>query len=263
VPIEPHGRRAVLGVALLIVALATLSGLLFPRSAAASCGDDVFCDKFGTLYLQYDTCGCGQLNGTQASIIPVHMNPGEGTNYCTVFRSDAENTQATNGTDTSYLIQAGIAKCAAGAPPIDRTCSVTNNIVLFVETREPGAYNDKLHCVSHGGTTLGTEHWFSVVNPWQGQWDSNIDGNNYESITGITGMYRIHEGAEAVHPEIEGDTCTGFGSPNSATWASDPVWPWDRFSYASYTWIHIQDSEYSDGCWTISGGPPNSFTVSE
>jgi hypothetical protein len=253
-------RRDPLRVALLVAVLVVISGLS-PRSAAA--GSDEFAPKFGTLYEQYDTCGCGQLNGTEASIIPNNMTPGPGTNYCTVFRSDAENTNATNGTNTSYLIQAGIVKCAAGAPPLDQTCSVNNNIVLFVETREPGAYNDTLHCVAHGGTTLGTEHVFTVVNAWQNQWQAYIDGNAYESITGITGMYRIHEGAEAVHPENEGDNCTGFGSPNSATWASDPTWRWQRFRYNYYDWFTIQGSQSSNGCWTISGGPPNSFTISE
>lgn len=74
----------------------------------------------------------------------------------------------------------------------------------------------------------------------------------------MTGADYLVEGAE----HASGDTCdpSKWGGTNDATFASaTPVWQRDK---PDLTWYTVQSASTSSGCWTVSGGPPNSFTVS-
>jgi hypothetical protein len=66
-----------------------------------------------------------------------------------LFRSEAQ-------TDTR-LIQAGLVKCGTNAG-LDGTCSLSNNLVKFVEILNSSGY----HCYAHGDASTGTEYVPSV-----------------------------------------------------------------------------------------------------
>lgn len=244
---HPHGeivRRVGLVLATLTVSAGFFAALVGSANASA------FANRYGMEFLQYGSC-CGgdTLFGTKASIIPNHVNPG-GT-YCTLFRSDAEDN--TGG----YLIQAGVVKCGSQTD-LDGTCSLTNNLVKFVETETPsGGYV----CHPHGGTSVGTEvdaAVYGYAEAFDNGWNAYLNGTPEEGIPVMTGAQYIVEGAE--HAGTDSCNSSDWGGTNDATFASaTPVW--QRYK-TNLTWYTVQGSSTSSGCWTVSGGPPNSFTIS-
>lgn len=58
------------------------------------------------------------------------------------------------------------------------------------------------------------------------------------------------------------DDCSGWSG--SGTWASGPdnSYRWQRYYASTLSWIVVQGASTSSGCWTLSGGPPGSFTIS-
>jgi hypothetical protein len=164
--------------------------------------------------------------------------------HCLLFRADAED-------GASHLIQAGLVKCGSGLAGIglDGACSLSNNLVRFVETENASGF----HCFPHGGVSTGVEHDAAVQAYSGNSWTSWIDGTYYESNT----QSHLFIAAGAEH---NGNSdCSGWSA--SATFGSS-AYPWQRLRPDRATWYTVQSAWTNADCWSTSGGPPGAFTVS-
>jgi len=248
--IKPH-REFVPRIGLVLATLTVSAGFFVALTGTANATGG-WTDRYGQRFLLYGSCCGGEaLWGSRASIIPNHVNPG--ASYCTLFRSDGEDP------DNHYLIQAGVVKCGTQAQFGDLLeCSPNGEFVKFVETETP---SDSYHCLPHGVTSVGTEvdaqvHGYS--DSFINGWNAYLDGTPEEGIPDLIGAKYLVVGAE--HAGTDSCLSSDWGGTNDATFASaTPVW--QRYKFDS-TWYTVQSSSTSSGCWTVSGGPPNSFTVS-
>jgi hypothetical protein len=243
--VNPEGcsRSVRLRFPVVLAAIAVFTAL---ASAPAASG---YAGRFGAYYLKPPCCNGDPLNGTAAAIEVDTISP---TNTdCIAFRSDAENYDSATGGPHPYLIQAGLVRCGVNAN-IDATCSLTNNLVKYIEIIVDG----HAHCFPHGGVSITSTQMTAVQNPsgnvWYG-WLSNIQ---YESNTFT--QYFITESAELVGSNV--DLCTTADQGN-ALFANSVNWPWLRWRQGT-GWIHVQSAYLSSGCWTVYGGPPSSFNFS-
>src|SRR5690348_5444839 len=101
----------------LLIAVGVAALAMFLASSASAV-------NFGGRYLVYGSC-CdgGPLWGSSSSIIVNSASP-ESTG-CLIFRNDAEAS--------GFLLQAGATKCGLSSGGLDGTCSLSNNLVRFVE----------------------------------------------------------------------------------------------------------------------------------
>lgn len=224
--------------------LARLAVLLAPVALSFAFGavpasGDAYPDRYGMRYLQTGCCAGQPLGGTTASLNVQSMSPNAG---CMLFRSDSETA--------SHLLQAGIAKCASGYT-LDGTCSTSNNVILFVETNNNGAY----HCYSHGAASLNTEYVPSE-HVSGSTWYSFISGTGYETLSMGTQAAIILEGGEHT---LSGVACSSWSA--SARFAGDSNKPWQRFNLQAQG-ITVGSSQTNFGCYTITGGPPGTFNIS-
>jgi hypothetical protein len=199
---------------------------------------DAFSPGFGARYLDPPCCA-DPLNGTRA-VIDVAIASADNTN-CLLFRSEADTP--------SYLIQAGTLRCGPTSPGLDGSCSLSNNLVHYVETEVAGAYT----CYPHGAASLNSYDIYTVdqAQPSSNQWTAFINGTLYEHNT--FAPYRIMASAEHTS-----DSCSGWSG--WGTWGENGV-PWQRWIKSSLTWFTIQTSAISPGCWTLVGAPPSSFII--
>lgn len=230
---RPTARRAVRVLALIILAAGAVAFCQPDRAAATLLGDR---------RLEPPCCNGDTLNGTSASINASSINPD--TQSCIAYRSDAERYQV-------GLLQVGLVRCGTGAN-VDGTCSLSNNLVKYVEKlvgTNPGV------CVAHGGASTGTSYWMSVQNATGNLWYSYIDGTAYESNT--FQQSKLVEGVE-----YTGSFCSGWSG--SVTYAADSNHRWQRYVINSPTWVTVQTSfiDNTSSCFSMSGGPPTSFTIS-
>lgn len=214
------------------------AALLWALIAGAQ-GSSSFVSRFGSRYLQPPCCNGDTLNGTYASISVDYIAPGSA--YCVLFRSVAQDSAG------AYLLQAGLARCGAYTS-LDGTCSLSNNFIKFVEKEVNYVYT----CYPHGAATLSTTYNPLVVSYTGNSWSAQIDSTAYESNSFT--QYMITEGAEHAGT----DSCTG-GWAASGFFAG--LGAWQRYHQGSGTWKTVQSSYISEGCWTIAGGPPSSFTI--
>jgi hypothetical protein len=241
-------RLAALALAALTVSAILLAIVAGPANASA------FPNRFGQRWLGYgQCCNNGLLLGSRASITPNNVNPGG--SYCTAFRSDAEQESG------PWLIQAGVVRCG-GQANADGTCSLSNNLVKYVEIITPSSSGV---CYPHGGTSTGTAvdarvSWEGVDNFGNEDWEASLDGTVEENLMGgMYGAQYILEGGEhAVGPNLDSCNTSDWGGTNKATFASSQAW---QRQQPGFTWFTIQSASTSSGCWTVSGGPPNSFTI--
>jgi hypothetical protein len=200
-----------------------------------------FAARFGTRYLEPPCCGGDALNGTSASINISSISPD--STRCILFSSDAENSTHL------YLLQDGVVRCGSSSS-LDGTCSLTNNTVKFVEKEVNGSYT----CYAHGSAALNFDHAAVLQNASGTTWSTVLDGVTYE--TNSFTQYGIYEQGE----HAGSDSCTGWSG--SARFAANASYPWQRYVQSGATWKTVQSSFSSPGCWSISGGPPGSFTIS-
>jgi hypothetical protein len=225
------GRGALVLCALLLLAIA------FTPMASA------FPNRFGVHYLQPPCCSGDPVNGTRASIRVQSITPDD--THCLAFRSDAENQAS------SWLIQAGLVRCGPHGNA-DGTCSLSNNLVLYVEV-ESGLNN--FACFPHGAGSLNTQYKMTVDQPQPASdgWSSFIDGVPYERNGFV--QYVIAESSEHTGT----DSCSGSWSAFGA-FAESTVW--QRWIKSSLTWYTVQSDYLSAGCWIATSGPPGAFYFS-
>lgn len=241
---EVH-RQVLPRVGLVFATLAVSAGLF--AMLAGSANASTFANRYGMRFLESgQCCNNAALDGTRASIIPNYVNPG--ASYCTAFRSDGEGAIG-----SGYLIQAGVVKCGVNQN-VDGTCSLSNNLVKFVETETP---SDGYVCYPHGGTSTGTAVDAAVTGSVSNPWTAWLDGTQEEAIAAPPSFYYLVEGAE--HAGTDSCDSSNWGGTNEGTFGSTEAWARNT---TSMTWYTVQGSSTSSGCWTVSGGPPGSFTIS-
>lgn len=185
------------------------------------------------------------MNGTRSSIQVANVLPD--SPHCVVWRSDAENP------DASWLIQDGLAKCGATSNGLDGSCSLTVNLVLYVEIEST---LNNYACFPHGQASENQQHKFTVDQPQpsSNSWTAYIDGNSYEH-NGFA-QYLIAESSEHTGTDSCSGNWGGIGTFSQST-------AWQRWIKSSLTWFTVQ-SDYllSPSCWIATGGPPNTFSFS-
>jgi hypothetical protein len=223
-------RMAICGAAIVV-------GLLsFAGSAGAT--------DFGGRYLQ-EPCGCGDaLYGTSSAMVANFIVPDPP--QCVAF---SDFTSDSSG----FLIQAGLVRCG-NLITADGTCSLHNDLVRFVEVKNSSGF----HCYQHGSASTGVEHDAAVQAYSGNSWSSWLDGTFYEGTTQSHLFITSH--AEYTG---SGSSCTAPWS-GSVTLGGGPAYPWQRLKPDRITWFTIQSAPTQNGgCWTITGGPPGSFTVAK
>jgi hypothetical protein len=227
---KPRPRLALAVV--LCVFLSTL-GMAFASSAMAN--------SYGH-YDLHDPCCSGQnLYGTRASIRQDTNSLPSGHFECQLYRSDAETTNA--------LIQAGVVRCGSGSPGLDGTCSLSNNLVRFVEQLLSSGYT----CYPKGGTSFGTDARFTVQRTASSTWYAFIAGvKDTHAYTRMNEAVYLIEGGEMTGP------CTSAGSSSSRYGVSTA---WQRYNGSS--WVTVGSSYNNLDCgWSLSGGPTGAWTAS-
>lgn len=221
--------RCRLSAVAVVAALAAL--LAVPASA------DEFPANFGERYLETPCCGGAQLGGTSASLNVNTISPD--SPHCLLFRSDAEIV--------GHLIQAGLVKCGVNTS-LDGACSLSNNLVKFVEIQNSSGY----HCYAHGDASTGFEY-DPGVHITDGTWYSFISGTSYETTT-FGSATLIIEGGEHTNTT----SCSGW--TGSAVFAGDSSHVWQRYDLNAHG-TDVQSASTNNGCWLVSGGPPGSFSI--
>jgi hypothetical protein len=220
-------------------------GLLAIVTAALALSTAARANTFGGYELNAPCCNGDPLYGTRANIsIPSsssNWNPG--SIHCLLARSDAEDDTLVK------LIQTGFLRCASGWS-LDGTCSLTNNLVNFVETNNGSGYT----CYPKGAVSYGTTHKYTVDKGSTSTWTAYIDGvADTHTISMGNAQYLIESG------EYGGDTSGSFTA--SATYGSGLAWQ----RWNGSTWFTVQSAYVfitSGSGWSVSGGPPNTWTIS-
>jgi hypothetical protein len=198
---------------------------------------------FGHWYLDTNQCcGSDPLKGTRASIrTPTTSSGFSIPSHCALFRSDAEN-------DSGKQIQVGFVKCGPNWT-LDGSCSVSNNLVKYVELRLSSGYA----CYSKGSVGYGNDSTYSAVKVATGTWRTYIEG--------VAQTPDYSWGGSAVRL-IEGGEYTGSTSNDSFTasgrYGISRVWGRSNGS----SWVTVTSAFQVLGTgWTISGGPDGAWTV--
>lgn len=234
----------------LLVAVALVSAaVLAPRASGVDA-------TYGHHFLDYGSCCNGDfLDGTSSRIVVNTSSPS--STACELFRSDAEWYDA-SGTKTVYLVQAGAVKCGIQTS-LDGLCSNLNQLVLFDESYTPQLGHG---CAPHGNLGGTGERFGFVAGVWSPDltaWKARIDGTNYSEPTAITGdASRLLEGAE----HTSTTSCSGWSGKGTWSTSGTGMFWWARYRVLNSTWVPVQGASTSSSCWTVTGGPPNSFTVS-
>jgi hypothetical protein len=235
---KSHRRRAVravhLSLFLIAFGLAATTALTNAQTARAN--------TFGGRYLVVGQCcnGAG-LYGTRASITtPVSASdltfP---VQQCFLARSDGE-------IPGDRLIQTGFVRCASGQS-LDGTCSLTNNLVSFIEIAFSGGFT----CYPKGGVGYNTTHLYTVRRQFGDTWYAFIDSVQDGHTLTMGGANQIEEGAEWT------GGCDSF--KGYADWAFSTAWQ----RWTSTDWFTVQSSSLGLDCgWATTGGPPNHFQFS-
>jgi hypothetical protein len=200
---------------------------------------------YGGYWLHYPCCNSDPLYGTRAniSIPPASGNWNPGSAECIAARSDAEDSLLVK------LIQTGFLRCAPGYG-VDGTCSLSNNLINFVETNNGSGYT----CYSKGGVSYGTTHKYTVDKGSTSTWTAYIDG--------VADTHSISMGnAERLIESAEYTGGTGGSFTATATWGSGLAWQ----RWTGSTWFTVQSAYLlvtSGSGWSVSGSPPNLWSVS-
>jgi hypothetical protein len=224
----------------LSAAVALTSSGWFASSAGAT--------NFGTRLLVYNNCCNGELlYGTKASI---YTPPTSGSIYlptsdCLAARSDAESGSGA----TQILIQTGWVICAPGSGGADQTCSLSGNLVQYVEIIAAPDYIGR--CYPKGAIGYNVEALYTV----------RYDGSNtwYAWIAGVQDSHPLSMGA--ARELLEGMEWTGSCSNFHGQADYGIAIPWQRYQ-ASNTWYQVQSSSKQldcNGAWTDYGAPPFNF----
>lgn len=219
--------------------------LVIAAAAALAAAGIASANTYGGYELNAPCCNGDPLYGTRANIsIPSsssNWNPGSG--QCILARSDGEDD------NLGKLIQAGFLRCASGVG-LDGTCSLSNNLVDFVETNNGSGYT----CYPKGGETYGTTHKYTVDKGSTSTWTAYIDGvADTHTISMGNAQFLVESG------EYTGGTGGSFTA--SATYGSGLAWQ----RWNGSTWFTVQSAFVlitSGSGWSVSGGPPNVWTVS-
>lgn len=222
-----------------VLAGVVVAALALAASTNAAPGDWYQLPRFGAYYLTPPCCGGDSLNGTGAAILVSGINPD--SSNCLLFRSTAESA-------SNYLIQSGLLRCGSGQM-LDGTCSLSNNLVKFVEKDVAGSYT----CYPHGAASLNTTYTATPQNTTGTLWYAYIDGIAYENNS-------FSADAIAESGEHTSDSCSGWSG--HGVFGQSSLWPWKRYVIGSASWKTVQSSYQHAGCWALSGAPPNSFDIS-
>lgn len=225
-----------------IAASLTILALSLVGTASAFWGDQ----RYGLYYLPASSIGAS-LDGTRAWIAVFSLSPGSST--CPGMASAMTNTA--NG----QQMQIGIAQCAPGYS-IDGTCSLSNNVVLFVERRADGF--GSYTCYPHGPGVLGANYLLTVDDSGSGNMCTYSGGNPYECQTWYDTTASVaEEWAEAGQPAPLGEaTCFGWGLSGQVA----------NFEYWTLTWSGWQfagpNSSAYAGCYSLGGISNSSWSIS-
>jgi len=237
VPIDSRGgsrdvKRTARLLGLIVVAALALGGVLGAAQATT----------FGHKYLRVNFCCNNEgLYGTKASMY-TPVSAGDltfPTKDCFAARSDAEIESPV------VDIQTGWVRCATGAN-VEGTCSLTNNLVNYVETHPNGGI---WTCYPMGSVGYNVETLYTV---------KQSGSTWYAWIAGVQDTHGVAMGgAEYL---IEGAEWTG-GCDNFNGYADYAMAiTWQRWR-PSQVWYQVQSSSTLLNCgWTASGGPPSSFS---
>jgi hypothetical protein len=222
-----------------------LLAVVLPVGGFLVFGDAASANTFGGYELHAPCCNGDPLYGTRANIsIPAsssNWNPGSA--HCIVGRSDAEDD------NLGKLIQTGFLRCASGYS-LDGTCSLTNNLVNFVETNSGSGYT----CYPKGAVSYGTTHKYTVDKGSTSTWTAYIDG--------VADAHTISMGnAQYLVESLEYTGGTGGSFTASATYGSGLAWQ----RWNGSIWFTVQSAYVlitSGSGWSVSGGPPNVWSAS-
>lgn len=229
---------------------------------------------FGELYLvEGQCCGGASLWGSRTTVttnswfdVPSFT--------CALARVDAEGgTQY--ATQDNRLIQVGVARCATGVS-LDHTCSLTNNLVYYMEV----LWSDGYHCTPVGQAIQGDEEEYSVWRNtgsqqiWHGYFDSDQVVGTYDYVT-IPHTWAILASGELTGCST-GSSCgtSGFNVKAAYDGPNQPCCfaslAWQRYDPATGDWVTIQAADACNGpsdgfvdCtgggWAVTGSPPAEF----
>jgi hypothetical protein len=201
-------------------------------------------NTFGGYELHYPCCNSDPLYGTRAniSIPPSSGNWNPGSAHCVAARSDAEDNTLPR------LIQTGFIRCAPGYSA-DGTCSLSNNLVNFVETNNGSGFT----CYPKGAVSYGTTHKYTVDKGSSSTWTAYIDG--------VADTHTVSMGN--ARNLVESNEFTGDSGSFTATASYGSGLAWQRWTGS--TWFTVQSAYVliiPSGSWSVLGGPPNVWSVS-
>jgi hypothetical protein len=194
--------------------------------------------------LNYGCCSGAGLDGTRAYITVTSASPQ--SLWCILFSSFV-----TSLVDGGQL-ETGDVLCGPSSPGLDLTCSLSNNLVKYVE-RLPHDGSAAV-CYPHGQNSLNTANFFTLQDiGGNGTWYAYIDGDQKEGQSGYTANVRISEAGEESQAD---NSCTGWGG--SAAFSS-----WQRDNYATHTWTTVQQASIlnTNNCWSVGGVTNGAFSI--
>jgi hypothetical protein len=200
-------------------------------------------NMFGGYELHYPCCNSDPLYGTRANIsIPPSSSNWNPSSHCVAARSDAEDNTLPR------LIQTGFIRCASGYSA-DGTCSLSNNLVNFVETNNGSGFT----CYPKGAVSYGTTHKYTVDKGSSSTWTAYIDGVADTHTVSMGNPLNI----------VESNEFTGDSGSFTATASYGSGLAWQRWTGS--TWFTVQSAYVliiPSGSWSVLGGPPNVWSVS-
>lgn len=233
---------------------------------------------FGELYLvQGQCCSGAALWGSRATITSNSWFAVPSTE-CGLARMDAEGG-TDYATEDNRLIQVGIARCGTNVD-IDDTCSLTNNLIYYMEVLWSVGSNPSYHCTPIGQAVQGDEEEFSVWRNtgaqqiWHGYFDSNQVTGTYDYVT-IPYTWGIFASGELTDC-FTGSGCgtSGFNVKAAYDGPNQPCCfaslAWQRYDPSSDSWVTIQAAnacngpsdlltDCTGGGWSIVDSPPGEF----
>ena len=213
--------------------------VLVALSASLAFGGDAEAANFGTRYLTYGSCCSGDLlRGTRANIT-VHSNAPNASD-CVLYSSVVASNVA------AKQLQIGIVRCGSSTS-LGGTCSLSNNLVKFVERYNGASYV----CYPHGAASYNTAYLASVNDCCgTGTWYTYLDGTQYEGQSGYDNSVNIEEWAEQTGGQ---GACSGWSG--SVTFGT-----WQRWNSSS--WVTVASSFTAQTCWSVGALSGGTFGVS-
>jgi hypothetical protein len=237
-PVQPRTLRFTVAAVVLIGLIASSLALGATNASATNVA------IWGDNHLIYGSCcGGATLDGTRAYISVSSISPASSS--CVLFDS------VVSSADSNRQLEAGLAKCGTNAN-LDGTCSLTNNLVKYVE-RIPAVGSPV--CYPHGAGGLNNSDLVTVDSAsGNGTYNAYIDGNLYEGQSGYTSNVGIFEWGENSGLSL---SCSGWGGSASFT-------TWQRYYFTANTWTTVQSAnkESTNNCWTVGTVSNGFFTVS-